>query len=141
MRDFFGDLAHSSVVKEYHEAVEFDKVLIGGGWKPGHSTDYDSIKSAELYAGKLVINVSSADYLYDKNPKEFPDAQKIMKASWDELQAIVGEKWTPGAHTPFDPEATKLGGTLGITLTMVGKDLDNMKRVLNEEEFNGTLIN
>jgi uridylate kinase len=61
--------------------------------------------------------------------------------TWPELQAIVGEEWSPGLNAPFDPIATKEATTLQLKVTILGPDLKNLQNFLENKEFKGTTIN
>jgi len=79
LKTILNDIAHSEVSHDPTKKVDFDKVLIASGWKPGWSTDYDAVLFAETNGAQTVINMTNVDYLYDKNPKEFSDAKVIEK--------------------------------------------------------------
>lgn len=117
------------------------KILIGAGYKPGNSTDYVATLFAKAYGIKTVINLSNIDHVYDKDPYKFEDAQALKHISWDDFQKMVGQEWTPGMNSPFDPVATKMGAELGLkVVVMKGTDLDNLANYLDGKEFNGTEI-
>lgn len=116
-------------------------VLIAGGWKPGCSTDYDAVLLAKTYGAKELINLSNIDYIYDSDPRQNPQAKKMENLSWQELQKIVGDKWTPGANLPFDPLATKAGKKLGLTLKFAkGTDLSCLEDILYGKLYPGSLV-
>ncbi|MEM3411767.1 MAG: UMP kinase [archaeon] len=114
------------------------KVMVFCGWKPGWSTDYDAVIFAKKNRIKRIINVTNVDYVYDKDPK-YPDAKKIEKMSWNDYLKIFGE-WKPGMHAPFDPIAARLAQKNKMKVFIVGKDLKNLKKVLNNEPFKGTIL-
>ncbi len=117
------------------------KLIIAGGWKPGWSTDYVAIRLAEKYSIKTVINLSNIDYVYDKNPKKFKNAKKIISMNWQEFRKLVGNKWQPGLNAPFDPVASKKAQQTGIeVVVMNGKDVNNLKNYLTGKNFKGTVI-
>ena len=116
-----------------------EKVLIAAGWKPGFSTDYDSVLLAKNIGADEIINITNVDYVYDKDPK-LKDAKPIKETTWRELRKIVGHEWKPGLNMPFDPIAAREAEKSGLKVIVIGKDLDNLKRVLSGEEFIGTLI-
>jgi len=143
LRTIFQDIAHPRIVQNYDRKLFYWKepVLIGSGWKPGWSTDYCAVMAAKNYGAKLIINLSNIAWVYDKNPKKFKDAKIIKKITWEEFQKLVGTKWTPGLNMPFDPIATKLARTLGLSVVVSnGKDFDNTNKILNHESFKGTII-
>ncbi|MFH1827298.1 MAG: UMP kinase, partial [bacterium] len=127
-RTIFRDLAHPRIIDNYDfiEKTSYP-VIIASGWKPGWSTDYNSVVLANDYRIKTIIKMSNIDYIYNKDPKKFSDAKKIEKMKWSELQKLVGTKWIPGKSTPFDPIATKLASDSELkVLFLHGKDLENV---------------
>tara|TARA_B100000315_G_C14592797_1_gene596835 strand:- start:1858 stop:2529 length:672 start_codon:yes stop_codon:yes gene_type:complete len=142
LRTIFADAADHVVIKNPTNKITWKKsILIGAGWKPGCSTDYDAVLLAKNLNIKTIINMTNIDQVYDKDPKKFKDAKPIEHLSWDDMQKIVGTKWSPGLNAPFDPVATKLSSSLGLKVLILGKDLNNFKKALNNKEFKGTIIN
>jgi uridylate kinase len=119
-----------------------EPILVGAGWKPGWSTDYDAVQLAVSYGAKEVINLTTGtDYVYDKNPRKYRDAKKIEQLKWKEFFGIVGRKWVPGANLPFDPVASRLAAKHQLkVLVMGGRDLDNFDQYLTKGKFKGTVI-
>jgi len=143
LRTIFQDIAHPRIVENYDKKIFRLKepVLIGAGWKPGWSTDYDAVILARDYGGRIVINLSNTYWVYDKDPKKFKEAKPIEKITWDEMEKIVGNKWTPGLSAPFDPIATQLAKKLKLTVIVTnGKDFSNLEKLINGESFKGTVI-
>ena len=88
-----------------------------------------------------MISASDTTHVYDKDPKEFPDAKPIDKITWTEFQKLIPPKWTPGLKSPFDPEATRLAKKAGITVKRVkGTNLENLQKLIDGEEFEGSEI-
>ena len=141
LRVIFKEHAYEKIAENPTHKYETDKpIIIGSGWKPGFSTDFDAVLFAETYGAKKVINISNIDYVYDKDPKEFPDAKKIESITWDDFKKIVGEEWIPGKHAPFDPVATKKANELGLHVIIASKDIENLNNIIEEKEFKGTSI-
>lgn len=142
MRSVFGEMAHGKVVIEPSElhAIE-DAVVIFGAKAPGHSTDFDAVEAAHETGAKRVINLSNIDYAYDKDPREFSDAQKIEKTNWKEFRKILPAEWSPGVNAPFDPIAAKRAEEFGLEVAIMnGKNLLNLEQYLTGKEFKGTVI-
>ena len=145
IRTIFRAYAHPRINTNPHDLEDFhqcDKpIMIAAGWKPGFSTDYDTALLAKYLGIKKIINLSNIDYVYDKDPNQFPDAKKIEEMSWEEFRKINTEKWTPGLNAPFDPVAAEFAEQKDLeVVTLKGTDLDNVRAYLNEEKFHGTLI-
>lgn len=117
------------------------RVLVASGWKPGFSTDYDAVLLAERFQADAVINLSNIAKVYTDDPKKNPQAKPIDSISWDEFRAIVGDEWTPGQNVPFDPVASRHAAKIGLkVICAAGKDLDNLKKLLDGKDFIGTTI-
>lgn len=143
LRTIFKDIAHPRVIQHYNRKLINwrQAIAIGAGWKPGWTTDYDAVLLAKDYGCSLVINLSNIDWVYDKDPKKFKDAQIIKKITWEEMEKIVGSKYKPGINVPFDPVATKLAKKLGLTVIITnGKDFDNLYKIIDNDVFKGTVI-
>src|SRR4030042_297327 len=57
LRTIFGGVAESVILDNPHKFVKNHwKVLIGAGWKPGWSTDYDSVLFANRFGANTLIN-------------------------------------------------------------------------------------
>jgi uridylate kinase len=143
LRTIFSDIAHPRIIENYNRKLNDwkEKLVIGAGWKPGWSSDYDAVLLARDYGGHLLINLSNIDWIYDKDPRTNPDAKPIKKLTWEECQKLVGTKWTPGLNAPFDPIAAQLAQKLNLTAIVTnGKDFDNLENIIEGKTFNGTVI-
>jgi len=142
VRLMFGKVAHPIIVKDPNKKVSFkEHILVAGGWMPGRSTDDDAVRLAKVYGAKTVINLSNVNYVYNKDPKKYKDAKKITAITWPEFKKIVGNKWDPGKNAPFDPTATTLAAKLKLKVIIAnGKNLKNLKNILDSKSFLGTTI-
>ena len=143
LRTIFFDIAHPRIIENYEKKLDnwHESVVIGAGWKPGFSTDYDGVVLAKDYGGHLLINLSNIDWIYDKDPKKDATAKPIKKLSWKECQRLVGTKWSPGLNTPFDPIAAQLAGQLELTAIVTnGQDFANLENIIEGRNFTGTVI-
>ncbi len=116
-------------------------LIISAGWKPGWSTDYVAVQFAATYKCKSVINLSNIDYVYDRDPRKFKNAKKLESISWKDYRKMVGNSWDPGASYAFDPIAAKLAEKDRISVSIAnGKDLKNLKSIVDGKKFKGTII-
>ncbi|MDR0638868.1 MAG: UMP kinase [Spirochaetaceae bacterium] len=117
------------------------RVLVGCGWKPGFSSDYDAVLLAARSGAGAVINLSNIAQVYTADPKEDPAAKPIEKISWPGFRAIVGNKWIPGKNVPFDPVASGFAEEKGLKVICAsGRNLDNVRKILESRPFFGTTI-
>lgn len=142
IRICFGDLAYEKVILDPSFIPEINKsVIVGGGWKPGNSSDLAAVYSAKSIGARKIINLSNIDYVYDKDPKVNPDAKPIDKISWSDFRTLFSTEWNPGANVPFDPTAAKEAESLGYEVVILnGKNIENIKNYLDGKEFIGTVI-
>ena len=138
----FGNLAEEKIILDPTLPVTFEKsVVVGGGWKPGWSTDYVAVVLGKQLGAKRIINLSNVDYAYDKDPNKYSDAKKIEKISWPEYEMLIPKEWDPGLSTPFDPIASKMAEKERMEVVIVnGKNIPNLEKCLNGEKFLGTVI-
>lgn len=142
IRTIFRDIADPRVIKHYEIILKIDKpVAIAAGWKPGWSTDYCAVTLCQDYGIKSVINMTNTNYVYDRDPKKFPNAKPLTAISWKKYRSMIGEAWTPGMHAPFDPIASKLASDLRVSVKILnGKNLKNLALALDNKSFMGTII-
>lgn len=143
MRTIFQDIAHPRTIENYDKRLIKwrEPVVIGAGWKPGWSTDYDAVVLARDYKASVLINLSNTDWVYDKDPVRNKDAKPIKRLTWDNFEDLVGDKWIPGTNAPFDPVAAQLAKKIGLTVIVTnGRDFKNLRNILNGESFKGTVI-
>ncbi len=138
----FKEDAHGEIILDPADAKGVDaKIIVGAGWKPGWSTDYDAIEMAVATGAKTIINLSNIDYVYTADPRTNPDAEKIERSSWADYRKIIPSEWTSGINAPFDPIASKYAEEHGITVAIMnGKDLANLESYLDGGAFKGTVI-
>ncbi|BCX15661.1 MAG: uridylate kinase [Candidatus Parcubacteria bacterium] len=138
----FRKYAYYRIIKNPKEKVNFkEKILIAAGWKPGFSTDYDAVLLAKTYKSDTVINLTNVDYVYDKDPNKFKNAQPLKEINWKDYLKLIENKWIPGMSAPFDPIASKIAQKFGIKCIIInGNKLNEFQRFLEGRKFRGTVI-
>jgi uridylate kinase len=142
VRICFQDLAYEKVLLDPDMIPDTDKpIIVGGGWKPGNSSDLAAIRSAVRVGASKVINLSNVDFAYNKDPKVFPDAKIMKNTSWKEFRAILPDVWVPGINVPFDPIAAREAEENGLEVVIMnGQKLENLTNYLDGQEFVGSII-
>ncbi len=143
LRTIFADIANPRIIENYDKRLNDWKepVVIGAGWKPGWSTDYDAVMLAKDYGANLVINLSNIYYVYDKDPNKYKDAKAIKRLTWEDLEKLVGTEWSPGINAPFDPIAAQLAKKMDLTVIVThGEDFKNLANIIEGDSFKGTVI-
>jgi len=142
MRVIFGALAYPEVVIDPTKKIKTNKsIIIGSGYIPGWSSDYDAVLIAKNHGAKTVINLSNIDYAYTDDPRTNPEAKPIKNIKWKEFRKIVGNVWKPRMNKPFDPIASRIAEKYKMkVIIMNGKNLENFEKCLERKEFLGTVI-
>jgi uridylate kinase len=142
LRTIFRDIAHPYILKHYEIIRKVtEPVVIAAGWKPGWSTDYDAVLLCEDYGMTEVINLSNIEKVYDKDPKKYKNAKAIDRILWKDFKKLVGSKWVPGMHAPFDPVAAQKAEELGVKVVVLsGHNFDNLENYFKGNKFVGTVI-
>lgn len=116
-------------------------VEVYGGDKPGATTDTGAVQFAIKMHASHVINISNVDYIYDRDPKKFPNAKKLILLSWAAYRAMIGKKREPGMNVPFDPVASHLAAKHHITVYFVsGSHSADISSALAGKKFSGSII-
>ncbi len=143
VRLLFGPHAYQEVVCDPTKPVKTNKsIIVACGWKPGCSTDADAVLLARAYGAKQLINASNIAYVYTKDPNKYPDAEKVEVIDWETYRReIVGDTWSPGKNSPFDPIASRDAEKFGMTVSIVrGSDLGELRKTIQGKKFRGTVI-
>lgn len=144
LRSLFGKVAYPEVVADPKRRVHGFKILIGCGYVPGSSTDYDAVLRARLVRAPLIFNFSNIAYVYDKDPQRFSKARILPQLSWSQYLKLIGTRHRPGLHVPFDPQAAQAAKRYGIGVAFINGKKDggreNFLRCLAGDAFPGTLI-
>lgn len=138
----FGTLCRNEVVCDPTAGGEFTgRVLVAAGWKPGFSTDNDAVLLAQKYGAKTVINLSNIEKVCTDDPGKNPDARPLDRISWKDFRNMIGDGWTPGRNTPFDPVASEKAEALGFSvICAAGGNIQNVRNILDDKDFVGTRI-
>ncbi len=142
IRSAFGSDAYEQIIMNPDSVPLTDKkIIVGGGWKPGNSSDLAAVHVAKASGSNVVLNLSNIDFAYDKDPKVDPAAMPIHSMNWSDFRKILPNSWQPGLNAPFDPVAAIKAEELGMSvLIMNGKNLQNLKDYLDGRDFIGTKI-
>ena len=140
----FNDDAEKDIITDPTNAPKsfYKPILVAGGWKPGSSTDYVAVLLAKKYGVKVLLNLSNISHVFSVDPKVDEDATRFDNLSWDEYIEMIPPEWSPGAHFPFDPVASREAKKSNLEVVVCdGKKFDNLSKYLNDERgFEGTII-
>jgi uridylate kinase len=110
-----------------------DRILVGGGHRPGSSTDYRAAIFAEAIGADLIVNATDVSGVCDKNPKTNPDARKLDTLTYVQLEKIIraNTRQSPGEYDLFDLKAVRLAARLGTPIVFVdGTDPEEIIRAV-----------
>ncbi|MEK6968371.1 MAG: UMP kinase [Nanoarchaeota archaeon] len=137
----FGDIADKNLILDPNKKLMLKrKVAVGGGWKPGASTDDCAVRCAAANNIRTIVNISNTTHIYDKHPRKHMDAKPLTRTTWKVIQSLVGTEWIPGLNMPFDPIATKLAAKKKMKMVFLGPSLKNFSNYLSGKEFEGTVV-
>jgi uridylate kinase len=89
----------------------------------------------------VIVNLSNIEKVYTDDPKKNPDAKPLDTISWEDFRKMVGDEWVPGKNCPFDPIASKKAQENKMKVICAGgKNIENIRAILNDKEFFGTTI-
>ena len=142
IRTLFREEAQAKIVKNPTRRIHpRGSIVVGAGWKPGWSTDYCAVLAAKKIGAKKMVNLSNIDYVYDKDPRKFEDAQKIEQISWKDFRELIPKEWDPGLSSPFDPVAAREAQSAGLEVAVLnGNKMEEFDNYLSGSQFKGTVI-
>jgi uridylate kinase len=145
LRTVFKLWAHPKLIKNYIDdlvGIDFsEKVLIGAGWKPGFSTDYDAVIIAKKFGADSIVNLSNIENVYTADPRLDAEAKKFSTITWGDYRDLVPKVWDPGMSSPIDPIAAKMADETNLKVAMVhGTKLGELNNFLDGKAISGTVI-
>ncbi len=132
----------TTISSAIHEAHRTSPVILGGT-EPGHTTDgVAGLVAARLRAERLV-NATSVDGLYDRDPRGSSTAHRHERMSWSEFRSTVDAhtRGEAGHQFVFDRLGAEALAKAGIPLYIVhGRDLPNLEAALRGRPSVGTVV-
>jgi uridylate kinase len=130
-----GDSADPHIHRKADEVKRHlgDRILVGGGHKPGSSTDYRTAIFAEAMNADLIINATDVAGVYERNPKTNPNAEKLTTLTYAELEKIIraSTRQAPGEYGLFDLKAVRLASKIGVPIVFIdGTDPEEIVRAV-----------
>ncbi len=127
--------AYPKVPHNFSEALEFSttgKIVVMGGTEPAHSTDAVGSILAEFVGADLLLNATSVDGLYDKDPHKYPDSEMFPEITPKEMMEMLQDKeMKAGTYEFLDKTAIQIIGRSHIkTVILNGENPDNLKKAI-----------
>ena len=141
-----GDAAYPKIPRNFHEAHEFassGKIVVIGGTEPAHSTDAVSAILAEYVNADKLINLTSVDGMYTKDPNKFDDAELVKEITADDLlEFLNGKDVKAGTYEFFDTTAVQMIKRSNLdTVIANGFEPKNLIKAINGEDIGTKIIN
>jgi uridylate kinase len=138
-----GDYAFPEVPRNFREALKFassKKIIVMGGTEPAHSTDAVGSILAEFVGAELLINATSVDGLYNKDPNKYPDAKKFDEVKPSKMMELMSTNdIKAGTYEFFDMTAIQIIKRSSIKAVILnGGDAQNIKTAIDGKI--GTII-
>ncbi len=140
-----GDIAYQRVPHNFQEALEFSasgKIVVMGGTEPAHSTDAVSAILAEYINADQLINLTSVDGMYTKDPNKFDDAELVSEiTATDLLEFLSGKDVKAGTYEFFDTTAAQMIKRSKLqTVITNGYEPENLIKAINGENVGTKVI-
>jgi len=139
-----GEVCCGTVPVSLDEAVaclKRGKIVVMGGLKPGMTTDTVAAMIGERVDADLLVKASDVDGIFTKDPKKYPDAEKIDELGFKDLTRLFEEnRHKAGIHQILDPEAVKILRKGGVKMVVVnGVKPENVLLAVKGEKVGTTI--
>ena len=113
-----------------------------GGTEPAHSTDAVAAILAEYVKADLLVNLTSVDGMYNKDPNKFSDAELINEiTASDMMEFIKGKDVKAGTYEFFDMTAIQMIKRSSLeTVICNGDNPKNLIKAINGEKIGTKVI-
>lgn len=140
-----GDYAYHKIPQNFQEAEEYSaygKIIVMGGTEPGHSTDAVSAILADYVQADKLINLTSVDGMFDKDPNKYEDAKLIKEITADGIMELIsGKENKAGTYEIFDMTAIQMIKRSSLeTIIANGFEVENLKKAIDGEDIGTKII-
>jgi len=128
-------------VDEAEACLKQGKIVVMGGLRPGMTTDSVAALIGERVKADLLVKGSNVDGIYSKDPKKYPDAEKLDKLKFEDLAKLLeADSHRAGINQILDPEAAKILRKSRLkTVVVNGYDAENVAAAVKGKQV-GTVI-
>jgi len=131
-----GDYAYPEVPQNFREARQFantKRIVVMGGTEPAHSTDAVGSILAEFVGAELLINATSVNGLYNKDPNKYSDAKMYNEVKPSKMIDLMSTKdIKAGTYEFFDMTAIQIIKRSKIkNIILNGGNANNIKTAIN----------
>jgi uridylate kinase len=131
----------SFTVGDAVDCLKHGNVVVMGGLRPGMTTDAVAALVGERVKANLMVKASNVDGIFTRDPKKYPDAEKLDALGFDDLERLFKEnRHRAGIHQILDPEAVKVLRRCRLkTVVVNGFDVENVLSAVNGKKV-GTVV-
>ncbi len=140
-----GEGAVKGVPETCERAVELavkGKIVTMGGTVPGHTTDAVSAMVARHIGADRIVNATSTDAVYSRDPEEDSSAERFTSLTLEYFYELVKDReHGAGQSTIFDSKGARIAMESRIPIFVVnGRNLREIKNAVRGDEIEGTVI-
>lgn len=145
LMQFFGKSANTSLplnMTEVKNMTEKHNVVICGALRLSKHSTSDTTAAKLAYELKSsFVNMTNVRGLYSADPKKHKNAGFIRSISWKDFEKkALSLKYESGQHFVLDQNASIVIRKHHIPAYILGKDLNNLSKLLARKKFIGTTI-
>ena len=145
MTQFFGKEANDSLPRDMTQvksALAKNSIVLCGALRyQENSTSDETAARLANYLKTDFINITNVAGLHTSNPIRNKKAKLIPKITWKKFEARAKRiKYKAGQNFVLDQRSAALIKNHKIKTYIIGPDLSNLKEILKEKKFKGTLI-
>lgn len=145
LTQFFGKEANEHIplnMEQVKDSLKRNNIVFCGAlrYAPDETSDGTAAKLANFMKTDF-INITNIKGLYTDNPKTNKKAKFIQRISWKEFEKMALKiPFKAGQHFVLDQNASTIIRRHKIKTYIIGKDINNLDKILNNRKFTGTLI-
>ncbi len=129
-----------TTVKNLTEHLRMYDIGVSGGFLTAIKTDEDAAILADLFGSPILVNVTNVDGIYDKDPRQYSDANKYDELTYQQFYEIVSPlSLGAGSNAPFTLIAAKICERTNIRIIICPKDVEKIRDAIMGKNA-GTLI-
>lgn len=142
---FFGKEANQKLPKDEKSVksnLHKNNVVVCGAlrYTANSTSDGTSAKLAHFLKAPF-INMTNVKGLYTSDPRKNKNAKFTKSISWKDFDKMAQKlKFKAGQHFILDQQASTIIKNNKIPTYIIGSDVNNISRIINNKKFTGTLI-
>ncbi len=129
-------------IDEVVEAASHSRIVIMGGTSPGHTTDAVSAMIAERLKAERIVNATSVEAAYSRDPKKHSDAVRYSNLTHQQLLDLVNKgHHSAGPSDVFDKLGAEVAMRSNVPIYIVdGRNLRELESAVRGEKVKGTIV-